>query len=157
MTQHQFIIFAIDNGTDDLRASNFEQAFNDFDGRKGNLVKCLGYWEGVAEPSYIALREDFENIAKAGGWVDQQICTLAVTSCNKQYAQLEYPCGKLEQLGSMHEVTREEALASVGYTYRPDLNIYWVAKQGNPDNSYRESCARRDAGMYDNVAAIAAE
>lgn len=147
---HKFIIFAIDHN--DTRTAWFEDWFKLQACKTGNLVICEGSWEGINERSYIVNRHDFELI-KAGGWVDEQVCVLSVSSCNKQYAALEYPCGKLEPVGSMHSVTKEEALASVGYTYRPDLNVYWVAKEGNPDNAYRESRERRDAGWYDKTAA----
>ena len=79
------IIFAIDNPTD-RRCGMFEKAFALSD-TSGSLVPCEGSWEGITERSYLCTRADFEKAVKALGWVDQQECILAVTSCNKMYAQ----------------------------------------------------------------------
>jgi hypothetical protein len=148
MLQHNIVIFSIDNGENPNTALLFESSFNNHPKRSSNLIHANGSYEGTIEKSYICNRKDFNEIVVDWGWVNNQHCVLGVTSCNKAYAQLEYSSGDLEEVGCMHSVTKEEALSSMTYTYRPDLDLYWVAKLGNPDNSFRESKARVDMGFY---------
>jgi hypothetical protein len=142
------IIFAIDDNNNPFIRGMFEAEFDE--GRAtGNLIRTIGSWEKITEWSYVCNREDFNEIVVNGKYVVNQECVLAVTSCNKAYAQLEdLDTGAITQVGCMHSVTYEEAMKSKGYTYRPDTNAYWVAKRGNPDNSFRESKARTGAGEY---------
>jgi hypothetical protein len=142
------VIFSIDNGENPNTALLFESSFNNHPKRSSNLTPAYGCYEGATEKSYVCNRKDFNEIVVAWGWVSNQKCVLGVTSCNKAYAQLEYANGDIEQFGCMHSVTEEEALSSTEYTYRPDLNCYWIAKTGNPDNSFRESKVRVEAGYY---------
>jgi hypothetical protein len=152
--QHNIVIFSIDNGENPNTALLFESSFNNHPKRSSNLIHTEGSYEGTPEKSYICNRKDFNEIVVDWGWVNNQHCVLGVTSCNKAYAQLEYingcfdQSGDIEQIGCMHSVTKEEALSSSAYTYRPDLDLYWIAKTGNPDNSFRDSKARADAGYY---------
>jgi hypothetical protein len=147
--QHNIVIFSIDNGKNPNTALLFESSFNNHPKRSSNLVPVEGGYEGTLEKSYTCNRKDFNEIVVDWGWVHNQHCVLGITSCNKAYAQLEYVNGDIEQIGCMHSVTKEEALSSLEYTYRPDLNLYWIAKKGNPDNSFRESLERVKSGLYD--------
>jgi hypothetical protein len=146
--QHNIVIFSIDNGENPNTALLFESSFNNHPRRSSSLIHTIGLFEGTLEKSYLCNRKDFEEIVVDWGWVNNQHCVLGVTSCNKAYAQIEYISRYIEQVGCMHSVTKEEALSSPAYTYRPDLDLYWIAKVGNPDNSFRDSKARADMGLY---------
>lgn len=99
----------------------------------GNFIQCVGSWEGKLEPSFICQTRDYEDHIKTSGYVDGQECVLQVSECNKQYAQLLYPNGTTESLGSLKSVAKDRAMEEAGWTYRPDLNTYWITVSGNPD------------------------
>lgn len=88
---------------------------------------------------------------------------MLVASGNKMEVGLEYLNGKrkIVDLGCMHEVCREEAMQADAWTYRPDMGVFWIAKKGNPDDSYRKSVAKyrnkADPHLVNAVAALAAE
>ena len=107
----------------------------------------IGCYKGQIETSIIMRSDDFEHMRATTAMVDNQESVMRVSGCNKAYCELVYldgnadgntktGVGRVEFLGSLHEVTPAEALASEAWSYRPDVNggTYWVAKMGNPDH-----------------------
>ena len=89
----------------------------------------------------------FEERIRDTVFIAEQESILWVASGNKQEAHLEYLAdGRIEPIGSMHSVCKEEAMQSEAYTHDPITGNYWVAKQGNNDGSYRRSCEQYKQG-----------
>lgn len=133
----KYTIFSIDNPTDWHQMAKFMRYVDErmaMGKTKGKFIQCVGSWEGVIEPSFLCRTEDFEEHILKSGYVDKQDCVLQISECNKQYAQLLWLLeGTTEFVGSLKSVDKETALKENGWTYRPDLNTYWVTVKGNPD------------------------
>lgn len=106
-----------------------------------------GVYKDEYEFSWALTYEDFLKVPLR--FLAGQESVLAVTKCNKQYATLFFlEDGKITQqsrtaaLGSMVQVSGEEAVANGDYTLDPKLGIFFVAKKENPD---RMSRADREA------------
>lgn len=132
----KYVIFSIDNQHDAFWRGVLAGMFK---GAKGNLVPCVGSYEGETEFSWLCLREDFDNLIAGTDLIAEQESIMAISECNKQYARLEflgtngYAKGAIQSLGSLKPVSKEEAMQHAGWTYRPDIDIYWIAVKGNPD------------------------
>lgn len=133
----KYTIFSIDNPNDWHNMSRFMRYVDEIMAMrktKGRFIQCVGSWMGKLEPSFICRTDDFLEHILESGYVEDQECVLQVSECNKQYAQLWYlDDDKKESLGSLKSVSKQEAETQDGWTYRPDLNIYWIAVKGNPD------------------------
>ena len=132
----KYTIFSIDNHTDLHVMSKFLRfvdTLRAMDKTKGKFIQCVGSWEGELEPSFLCNTEDYEAHIKDSGYVNGQECVMQVSECNKQYAQLLYPSGVAAFLGSLKSVGKDRAMKEHGWTYRPDLNTYWITVEGNPD------------------------
>lgn len=153
-----FVIFSIDHVHTFAQWKRFESFINTAtaDGHiKGNVIRCVGKYAGVKEDCWIVSKDDFDRVIRGSFYMIGQESILHVASGNKMECWLEYlndDSRADEPLGHMHAVCEEEARVSDAFTYRPDLGNYYVAKQGNPDNSYAESVAK-----YRTHKAIAAE
>jgi len=125
----------------------------------GNVIPMLGSYKGVAENSFICRKDDFDKHLRWSVFLSGQESILHVASGNKMEATLEYLAdGSMVPLGCMHQVCKEEAMQAEAYSYRPDLDIYWIAKQGNPDNSYADSVAKyRAPSRWECAEPVAAE
>lgn len=99
----------------------------------GNLLPLVGCYKGESEWSFICNVTDFENIVLPNGFVNNQESILRVSECNKKYAQLQFHDGRTESIGSLKSVDWEEAQKHDSWTYRPDMDVFWVAVDGNPD------------------------
>jgi len=138
-----YVIFSIDNEDNPFAMHLFMDYIDMVRSRAktSNLIPCVGSYRGQKENALMWSLKDFNEHIRGTIFVAQQESILHVASGNKMEAELEY----LQKptfnffIGCMHQVCKEEALASEAYTYRPDLNMYWVAKHGNPDGSYRRS------------------
>lgn len=138
----KYTIFSIDHNDSDQVRSNFRAYFSSC-GATGMLIDCLGCYKGKQEYSFICLSNDFDAFVWATGWVDNQESVLRVSECNKQYAVLEYaqfdnpivdyPSNKVH-IGSLKSVSKAEALRHDGWTYRPDIDVYFITVKGNPDS-----------------------
>lgn len=98
----------------------------------GELIPLIGYYKGQTEYSYICHTKNMYEIV-AAGFIDGQESVMLVSECNKQYARLAYSDGRTEGIGSLKSVNAEEALKHEAWTYRPDMDVYWIAVDGNPD------------------------
>jgi len=154
-TMHTFIIFEIDNPT----AARLMAVEDLFEGSNTKPVSCTGGWEGDTSPSFIARMDDFDRLIRPSGYVDNQDCFMTVSECNKMYCGLAWADGHYEPMGNMTQVTEEQALAAPGYTYRHDLDIYWMAAHGNPDhvNGENSNPPSQSIHVMDKQHAIAAE
>lgn len=126
---------------------------------KGNVIPMLGSYKGVQEHSFIIDRDDYLASISGTRFMAGQETVLHVADGNKMECDIEYLAdGRIEHLGCLHQVCKEEAMQSDAWTFRPDMNCYWIAKHGNPDNSYRESVARyRFPATDEQIEAVAAE
>ena len=137
-----YVIFSIDNESNPMALKAFEGYIHDiqFDCASDLYTKLVGCYKGQKENAWIWSLEDFNKHLRGRVWIAEQESILHVASGNKMEATLEYLDNTPNvELGCMHQVCRAEALASEAYTYRPDLDIYWVAKHGNPDDSFKRS------------------
>ena len=108
----------------------------------GNVLPMIGCYKGKREHSFICREDDFNEFIRNTAFMRGQESILIVASGNKMEAVLEYLSdGRIVGLGCMHEVCKEEAMQAEAWTYRPDLDVYWIAKEGNPDDSYERSVA----------------
>lgn len=145
-----FVIFSFDNATDPHTANKFANYCAEMQGdMQGFVLPVLGKYNGNLERGAICRSDDFEAFFRGSHFLTNQESILHVAKGNKMEAHLEYlegsksaQPGTRTSLGCMHVVCAEEALASDAWTYRPDLDMYWVAKTGNPDNSLKDSMAR---------------
>ena len=128
----KYVIFSIDNQDSvfwrGVLAGLFRSA-------RGNLVPCVGSYNGETELSWLCLRSDFDAIVANTDLIANQESIMAVSECNKQYARLEFLDGERENvpLGSLKSVSREEAMKHASWTYRTDRGMYWISVKGNPD------------------------
>lgn len=136
-----FTIFTVDMEHNPLRMNVFMNHIAEVQKTSaGNILPAIGKYEGKLEHCFMCRRDDFDRFFRGTEYLKGQESVLHVASGNKMEAHLEYLAdGRRESIGCMHEVCAKEAPASPGFIFRPDLGQYWVAKEGNPDNSLRES------------------
>ncbi|MEM1945069.1 MAG: hypothetical protein QXX57_04965 [Nitrososphaerota archaeon] len=79
-------------------------------------------WKGKLEVSFLCREEDYKEFVKPLGFTDKQDCVILVSGAKMECFIDDFYIGRME------EVTKEEAFSSEGFTYRPDLDIYWVVK-----------------------------
>ena len=129
-------IFSIDNVSEHRSLSKFlhhmdkEKAIGRM---SGNLVQCIGSYKGKLELSFIVSGSDYAAHIANSRWIKDQECVLEVTECNKQYATLIYGNGEKVGIGSLKSVDKDAALSQEAWTYRPDVDQYWISVAGNPD------------------------
>ncbi len=127
-----YVIFSIDNVSDTHALAKFLRHIDTqsaMQKMRGNMVHCIGYWEGTLEPSFIMTLQDFTDHVKPFGFIDNQFC---VMECNgkdsRQPCSLVYPDGRRETIGPMVEVSAADAMRLDAWTYRMDLGKYFAAK-----------------------------
>jgi len=133
----KYTIFSVDEPTNLKEYSKFLHYLSVLEATvatKGHIVPCVGSYKGKLEPSFICLTEDWNNHLADRSWVQNQECVMEVSECNKKYAQLRYQDGSTQYLGCLKSVSAEEACKHTGWTYRPDMDTYWVVVEGNPDH-----------------------
>jgi len=96
---------------------------------KGNMVMCIGAYKGVLEDSFILCVEDFNNLVRGSSYLKGQESVLHVRGM-RMHCEFEYlVSGSKESSGLLVQVTAQEAFKSDGWTYRPDMNTYWIIKE----------------------------
>ena len=135
-----FALFSIDFENNPLKLNVFLNYIRDIEanGSHGHFKQAIGRYDGKTEHCFLCTKPDFEKYIRGTVYIAGQESVLWIASGNKQEAHLEYfatptAAGMLIGMGCMHEVSKEEAEASGAFTYRPDLGVYWIAKEGNPD------------------------
>jgi hypothetical protein len=98
---------------------------------KGNVVLAVGSYKGQLEQSFILLREDFDAVVRGSDWIRDQESILHVEDGHwgVVYGALEYlATGTTEHIGVIKEIDKREVMAYDAWTYRPDLNKYFIAE-----------------------------
>lgn len=126
-----YVIFAIDNDADLHTNAKFLRHVDQLRamGKLNSSMKlAIGCYLGKLERSYILRKDDFEAHVLESGYVDDQESFLVLRDgyYGVVYATLEYQSGDKVFLGTMEQVDAEEALAGEAWTYRPDLNAYFI-------------------------------
>ena len=125
-----YVIFSIDKAWDlhtkakFLRYIDTQRALGEL---KGNMVLCIGSYKGVLEDSFILRADDFDRFVRPSHYVSGQESVLHVRG-KDMHCKLEIFYEGYVNLGRMVQMTKEEAYKQDGWTYRPDLNIYWSVK-----------------------------
>ncbi len=125
------VIFEID---DHFVPDAFVQNFLDHPDTEGNLIVCTGSYKGEVNLSFICTKQDYDNYVDPMLYTALQESVLEVTQCNKAYGTLVYlEDGRREGIGCIKAVTQEEAMQHEAWTYRPDLNTFFIAVQDSND------------------------
>ena len=144
----EYVIFAIDN--DDnvhinakfLRYVDERQVMGKM---KGKMKLCIGSYKGKLERSYIMRWDDFmEHIAESG-YVDKQESILILRDgyYGKVYATLKFNSAYNSDwpaeftnvgyddlfLGEFKSIPAHQAQYEEAWTYRPDLDTYYVCEE----------------------------
>lgn len=133
-----YVIFSIDNVTDLHSLSKFLH-FVDVQramGRlKGEMKLCIGAYKGALEQSFLMTEHDFAHYIEGSEYVVGQESVLLVEDGHygETYASLHYLMdgvrdGEQVHLGLLKSVKKIVALAQGDWTYRPDLDTYWIAE-----------------------------
>lgn len=129
-----YVIFSIDNVHDVHTLAQFSHHLDmkrAMQKLKGKPVLCVGSYKGVMEQSFILLRDDFDLVVRDTQWVKDQESILHLEDGHKGvvYGALEYlATGTTEHIGIVKAVSQAEAMQHDGWTYRPDLNTYWITE-----------------------------
>ena len=102
---------------------------------QGEMKICVGAYKGVLETSFIMTERDFATFIEGSEYVLNQESVLLVEDGHKgnTYASLHYLSrgvrdGEHVDLGLLKSVDKSVALMQDAWTYRPDLNIYWITE-----------------------------
>lgn len=117
----QFIVFA---------SSYKKETVEDILKTEGISFKNLeGCYKGQTEDSYIVCASHFAVLNKSGLLKDEESILLLGTETKEgRHAQLLFMQSfERVALGFLKAVSKDEALASDAYTYRPDVDTYYLA------------------------------
>ena len=133
-----YVIFSIDNVHDLHTLSKFlhhvdvQRAMQRM---QGEMKLCIGAYKGVLEQSFILNQPVFDAFVEGSEFLQGQESVLLVEDGHKgeMYASLWYldqglRDGEHVSLGLLKSVDKSVALAQDAWTYRPDLNIYWITE-----------------------------
>jgi hypothetical protein len=129
-----YVIFSIDNVANVHTLAQFSHHLDmkrAMQKLKGNVVLSIGSYKGTMEQSFILLREDFDAVVRDSQWIKDQESILHIEDGNagKVYGELEFLAdGSRQYLGQVSEVSQDEAMQHDGWTYRPDLNKYFIVE-----------------------------
>jgi len=140
----EYVVFAIDNDGDLHTNAKFLRYVDErvaLQKMEGTMKLCIGSYLGHIERSYIVTFSDFVRHIMNSGYVDNQesIMVLRDGYYGKVYATLKYNdhgypmedgLGDLF-LGILKPVDKDEAMANYGWTYRPDINQYFIVEEIN--------------------------
>ena len=139
----EYVIFAIDNDANLHTNAKFLRYMDEREvmGKtKGKMKLCIGSYKGKLERSYIVRWDDFmEHIAESG-YVDNQESILILRDgyYGVTYATLKFNNdeGKFPNvgyddlfLGAFKSIPASEAQYEEAWTYRPDLDTYYVCEE----------------------------
>jgi hypothetical protein len=127
-----YVIFSIDNVHDVHTLAQFSHHLDmkrAMQKLKGRPILAIGSYKGVMEQSFILLRDDFDAVVRGSQWIKDQESILHIEDGHGGvvYGALEYlATGTTEHIGVMKEIDKREVMAYDAWTYRPDLNKYWI-------------------------------
>jgi hypothetical protein len=134
-----YVIFSIDNVHDLHTLSKFlhhVDVHRVMQHMKGDMKLCIGAYKGVLEQSFIMTEHDFVLLIQGSEYVQNQESVLLIEDGHRgeMYASLHYlsngVCdGEHISLGLLKSVDKSAALAQDAWTYRPDLNTYWITEE----------------------------
>ena len=125
-----YVIFSIDNVTDTHTLAKFLRHFDTqvaLSKTKGYLQSCIGSYNGKLEQSFICLRDDYLDYVEPYGAVRNQECVLWIDLDDCYMCDPEMNEEPIF-IGELKEVSKKKAMKSEGWTYRPDMDVYWVVK-----------------------------
>lgn len=128
------VIFSIDNASDPRTLRKFIKMVDDLKAvgkLQGDFKVCFGMWKGTMEQSFLMCEEDFYQYVWESDWVESQEAFMSVEVGPKgnQSAYLLYSNAETEYMGELKEVSFKEAAKHDGWTYRPDLGLYWIVEE----------------------------
>jgi len=129
-----YVIFSVDNVQDVRTLAQFSHHLDmkrAMQKTKDSVKTCIGSYKGVMEQSFIMSRGDFDLVVRGTKWVENQESILHIEDGNagKVYGELEFLAdGSRQYLGQVSEVSQDEAMQHDGWTYRPDLNKYFIVE-----------------------------
>ena len=133
-----YVIFSIDNVHDVRALAKFTHVMDvnhAMQKMKGVMKVCVGSYKGALETSFILTDEDFREFVEGSDFVRNQESVLLVEHGHKgrSYASLHYLVSGLRDgdhvnLGIIKSVDKSVALTQDAWTYRPDLNTYWITE-----------------------------
>ena len=133
-----YVIFSIDNVHEVHTLAKFTHTVDVhrvMQRMQGDMKICVGAYKGVLESSFIMTERDFATFIEGSEHVLNQESVLLVEDGHKgnTYASLHYLSrgvrdGEHVDLGLLKSVDKSVALMQDAWTYRPDLNIYWITE-----------------------------
>ena len=146
----EYVIFAIDNDGDLHTNAKFLRYVDErvaMQKMKGTMKLCIGSYKGKLERSYIVRWDDFMEHIADSGYVDNQesililrdgyygvtYATLKFNSAYNTDWPAEFPnVGSNDLfLGVFKAIPANEAMYEEAWTYRPDLDTYYVCEAIN--------------------------
>lgn len=126
-----WVIFSIDNVTNVHSLAKFLRHMdtkNALSEMVGKLVTCIGSYKGVMEYSFICNRKDYEKHVLPLAFTKGQESVLLVGGEEMSSALFDPSLSKqIKHIGTLKSVSKEEAIKHDCFTYRPDLDKYWVS------------------------------
>jgi hypothetical protein len=94
---------------------------------KGSVFPCIGMYEGVMEFSWIAAETDFSNYLVQFTTNQKTLLRVVTDGGGTMLASLlDNKTRNIVEKGRLKSVDTSTALRYNNFTYRPDLDIYWV-------------------------------
>lgn len=140
-----YIVFSVyqSNLTDEENAIAHDAVVNVLTHVYGitDLIQAEGVYQGVPERCIIINHAHLTVVEQLCRMHNQECYMLARTHMHGlRRAYFVYPDGTEEFQGYLREVSQERAEASEGFTYRPDLDRFWIIDD-NDDTMMRSSNA----------------
>jgi hypothetical protein len=125
-----YVVFSIDNVNDVhvlakfLRHVDTARAMNRM---QGGIQQCIGMYNGLLEVSFIMREDDFNEHVKPFGFTDNQECVLHIVGSDMQASLVSLT--EVKDIGFYEAVSHEEAANATSWTYRPDMDQYFIARE----------------------------
>lgn len=126
-------IFSVDN-VDELRSlrkfTKYIDQLKAMNKLQGDPKLCFGMYKGVMEQSFIMTLQDFLWYVRTTPWFQGQEAYMVVDEGHKgvMYASMVSKSDQWTPLGRLIEVTQQTAFEKSGWTYRPDMNTFWIVE-----------------------------
>jgi hypothetical protein len=93
---------------------------------KGKIIPTIGCYEDQPEVSFICMEEDFYDHIFWSGYLDNQESFLYVAGDKHMTATIQDRNANVLKSGRMKGVGALVASEEASWTYRPDLNQYYI-------------------------------